>query len=111
MSTSSMPPVVTSSLDEEIYDFDADLAATLDAQDALRALEPQDEDQGGQEDWGVYQDDDEYNNDGDDDESRRVAPERDIENFVRHTGAYVSTMGYDEVSFEGASPNIDVPPR
>ncbi len=96
MSASSVP-LVTSSIDDEAYDFDADLAATIDAQDALRALEPEGEDQGGQEDWGIYQDDDEYDNhDGQQD-------------FVRHGGALISTTGYDQVSFDGATPNIEPP--
>ncbi len=97
MSASSVP-LVTSSIDDEAYDFDADLAATIDAQDALRALEPEGEDQGGgQEDWGIYQDDDEYDNhDGQQD-------------FVRHGGALISTTGYDQVSFGGASPGIEPP--
>ncbi len=58
MSAASSVPLVTSSVEDSGYDFDADLAANIDAQEALEALD--EGAGGGQTEHGVYQDIAEY---------------------------------------------------
>ncbi len=63
--SASSVPLVTSSVEDSGYDFDADLAANIDAQEALEALD--DGVGGGQTEDGVYRDIAEFEADHDND--------------------------------------------
>ncbi len=110
MSSNSLPLVVTSSVAGSSYDLEADLAANSDAQDALDALRSPAASQpasgGGQTEYGIYQDNAEFDADHQSDSvSRRSAPSEiamnghdDFESataaFARHAATMVSDVGY-----------------
>jgi hypothetical protein len=104
MSAASSVPLVTSSVADSGYDFDADLAATLDAQDALEALGSSGG--GGQTEFGVYQDQEEFDADQDHDSfvHQTAAPLVHSSSTYDYGSAHVDvtvTNGYDD--FESAS--------
>ena len=104
MSAASSVPLVTSSVADSGYDLDADIAATLDAQDALEALGSSGE--GGQTEFGVYQDQAEFDADQDDFSNTHYIAAPLIQPLVAydHGSAHVdvpAVNGYDD--FESAS--------
>ena len=99
MSAASSVPLVTSSVADSGYDFDADLATTLDAKDALEALGSSGG--GGQTEFGVYQDQEEFDADQDHDSFVRqsAAPLDHSSSTHDYGSAYVDSTvmnGYDD---------------